>query len=65
MRNRVWISTEFSPWNDTQCALWVELGEGRMLWILQNGKIGFAKEPWNGKRLADRLDEDPSWEMIA
>ena len=66
---RVWISAE-PPTCENYCAVWIELGDGRLAWILDNGDWGFTTDVNElsdpDDVLTNRLESnDAEWERIA
>lgn len=62
---RVWITKDGVVNDDDFCAVWVELGDGRLMWILNSGKHGFSSDDGEGySRLSNRLARDPDWELL-
>jgi len=64
---KVWISKH--PADDgNAAAIWIELGDDRMLWIMDSGAHGIARdlERWNehDDRLSARLSRDDGWEEL-
>jgi hypothetical protein len=69
--NRVWISREPATC-DRYCAVWIELGDGRLVYVLDNGAWGFSNDAYEAagpedNTLTDELeiDELDAWERIA
>lgn len=68
---RVWISKGASKNVDDYCAVWIELGDGNLVYILESGNHGLASDhpleyDESSLSLSDRIQDDvESWERIA
>jgi len=64
---RTWISRSRTQTADSaRCVVWVELGGGRLLWILENGECGVSHDnPQDGiYMLSKNLARSCDWELV-